>query len=192
MAPLLRSGACSGTGKWKRRCTRIRSELCTACRSPCERDLPGASDLLFSAPWHGGMAERLKAHAWKACVRESVPWVRIPLPPPWQGNRARARAGLIFACDGAVQRNRRRQYASCALKPTRSSQSGTPLREVAPGSDTTRRSSPPPKPYEGSPSDLRSRAPCAAQPRPGRTEASTSFAVPTSTLPSSGSPFTSI
>ena len=30
----------------------------------------------------GGMAERLKAHAWKACVRESVPWVRIPLPPP--------------------------------------------------------------------------------------------------------------
>ena len=28
------------------------------------------------------MAERLKAHAWKACVRESVPWVRIPLPPP--------------------------------------------------------------------------------------------------------------
>ncbi len=28
------------------------------------------------------MAERLKAHAWKACVRESVPWVRIPLLPP--------------------------------------------------------------------------------------------------------------
>jgi hypothetical protein len=29
------------------------------------------------------MAERLKAHAWKACVRASVPWVRIPLPPPY-------------------------------------------------------------------------------------------------------------
>jgi hypothetical protein len=29
----------------------------------------------------GGMAEWLKAHAWKACVRETVPWVRIPLPP---------------------------------------------------------------------------------------------------------------
>src|SRR4051794_18385161 len=28
------------------------------------------------------MAERLKAHAWKACVRSRVPWVRIPLPPP--------------------------------------------------------------------------------------------------------------
>ena len=30
----------------------------------------------------GQMAERFKAHAWKACVRESVPWVRIPLCPP--------------------------------------------------------------------------------------------------------------
>ena len=30
----------------------------------------------------GGMAEWLKAHAWKACVRETVPWVRIPLSPP--------------------------------------------------------------------------------------------------------------
>ena len=30
----------------------------------------------------GGVAERLKAHAWKACVRLRVPWVRIPLPPP--------------------------------------------------------------------------------------------------------------
>jgi hypothetical protein len=28
------------------------------------------------------MAEWLKAHAWKACVRETVPWVRIPLSPP--------------------------------------------------------------------------------------------------------------
>ena len=30
------------------------------------------------------MAEWLKAHAWKACVRETVPWVRIPLSPPAQ------------------------------------------------------------------------------------------------------------
>jgi hypothetical protein len=28
------------------------------------------------------MAEWFKAHAWNACVRESVPWVRIPLSPP--------------------------------------------------------------------------------------------------------------
>jgi hypothetical protein len=34
------------------------------------------------------MAEWLKAHAWKACVRETVPWVRIPLSPP---NRANSR-----------------------------------------------------------------------------------------------------
>ena len=31
---------------------------------------------------YGEMAEWLKAHAWKACVRETVPWVRIPLSPP--------------------------------------------------------------------------------------------------------------
>jgi hypothetical protein len=30
----------------------------------------------------GGVAERLKAHAWKACLRATVTWVRIPLPPP--------------------------------------------------------------------------------------------------------------
>ena len=30
----------------------------------------------------GEMAEWLKAHAWKACVRESVPRVRIPVSPP--------------------------------------------------------------------------------------------------------------
>ena len=28
------------------------------------------------------MAERLKAHAWKACIRATVSRVRIPLPPP--------------------------------------------------------------------------------------------------------------
>jgi hypothetical protein len=38
----------------------------------------------YSAPTFsfGGMAEWLKAHAWKACIRETVSWVRIPLPPP--------------------------------------------------------------------------------------------------------------
>src|SRR5712691_5933294 len=30
----------------------------------------------------GEMAERLKAHAWKACLLERVTWVRIPLSPP--------------------------------------------------------------------------------------------------------------
>jgi hypothetical protein len=30
----------------------------------------------------GGVAEWLKAHAWKACMRATVSRVRIPLPPP--------------------------------------------------------------------------------------------------------------
>src|SRR5262245_21011480 len=35
----------------------------------------------------GGMAEWLKAHAWKACIRATVSWVRIPLPPPVHAQR---------------------------------------------------------------------------------------------------------
>ena len=31
----------------------------------------------------GGVAEWLKAHAWKACIQETVSWVRIPSPPPF-------------------------------------------------------------------------------------------------------------
>src|ERR1700694_2836640 len=38
----------------------------------------------FKRGGSGEMAEWLKAHAWKACVRETVPWVRIPLSPPLQ------------------------------------------------------------------------------------------------------------
>src|SRR6516162_492914 len=30
----------------------------------------------------GEVAEWLKAHAWKACIRETVSWVRIPPSPP--------------------------------------------------------------------------------------------------------------
>src|SRR5437870_175057 len=30
------------------------------------------------------MSEWLKEHAWKACVGETLPWVRIPLSPPTQ------------------------------------------------------------------------------------------------------------
>src|SRR5437764_3436812 len=38
----------------------------------------------------GEMSEWLKEHAWKACVGETLPRVRIPLSPP---NLARARFG---------------------------------------------------------------------------------------------------
>jgi hypothetical protein len=37
----------------------------------------------------GGVAEWLKALAWKACIRETVSWVRIPLPPPPPSERNR-------------------------------------------------------------------------------------------------------
>ena|GEM_PF-4885985 len=37
----------------------------------------------------GEVAEWLKAHAWKACIRETVSWVRIPLSPPSRRSRRR-------------------------------------------------------------------------------------------------------
>src|ERR1700733_14545217 len=50
-------------------------------------------------PVAGEMAERLKAHAWKACVRESVPRVRIPVSPP--GSVALPRPGSVAANAGS-------------------------------------------------------------------------------------------
>jgi hypothetical protein len=38
----------------------------------------------------GGVAERLKAHAWKVCMRETVSRVRIPPPPPQPPQRIEA------------------------------------------------------------------------------------------------------
>ena len=31
---------------------------------------------------NGEMAEWFKAHAWNACIGETLSWVRIPLSPP--------------------------------------------------------------------------------------------------------------
>src|SRR5204862_2434676 len=45
----------------------------------------GGRSLPSAAPrknGHGGVAEWLKAHAWRACIRATVSRVRIPLPPP--------------------------------------------------------------------------------------------------------------
>jgi hypothetical protein len=36
---------------------------------------------------NGEMSEWLKEHAWKACVGETLPWVRIPLSPPIPASR---------------------------------------------------------------------------------------------------------
>jgi hypothetical protein len=38
------------------------------------------------------MSERFKEHAWKACVGEILPWVRIPLSPPYFPHATRLKA----------------------------------------------------------------------------------------------------
>ena len=53
-------------------------EIVGAC---CQPSLPYYIAGSAHAHRAGGMAEWLKAHAWKACIRETVSWVRIPLPP---------------------------------------------------------------------------------------------------------------
>src|SRR5262245_24108497 len=54
----------------------------------------------------GGMAEWLKAHAWKACIRATVSWVRIPLPPPDYGNigSKTIQPNIGFALDSSTER----------------------------------------------------------------------------------------
>ena len=62
-------GFCKRYGEWS--------------RNRLESALHGAGDLdRFPALVSGGMAERFKAHAWKACWGGSPSRVRIPLPPP--------------------------------------------------------------------------------------------------------------
>jgi hypothetical protein len=54
-----------------------------ACqRPPGDYSAPARKGRATRARRCGGMAEWLKALAWKACIRETVSWVRIPLPPP--------------------------------------------------------------------------------------------------------------
>ena len=45
----------------------------------CHNRFPTARKSLIL---NGEMSEWLKEHAWKACVGETLPWVRIPLSPP--------------------------------------------------------------------------------------------------------------
>src|SRR5215468_11023813 len=55
-----------------------------------------ASSRQLAANPNGEMSEWLKEHAWKACVGETLPWVRIPLSPPnskFEGLCAGARHG---------------------------------------------------------------------------------------------------
>ena len=55
------------------------------------------------------MAEWLKAHAWKACVRETVPWVRIPLSPP-----ACPRPCILRTRSSAIEPGNSSDLFSCA------------------------------------------------------------------------------
>src|SRR5207249_3036313 len=71
-------------GRYRSRSDRKRSSLFDFAHEPIRK--VGK----FSASCaRGGMAEWLKALAWKACIRETVSWVRIPLPPPSQACPAR-------------------------------------------------------------------------------------------------------
>jgi hypothetical protein len=57
---------------------------CRRCgRSPLQKSPRPFKRVASKDRASGEMAEWLKAHAWKACVRETVPWVRIPLSPPY-------------------------------------------------------------------------------------------------------------
>src|SRR5271165_1976227 len=49
----------------------------------------GAAKIADQRVLSGEMAEWLKAHAWKACVLERVPRVRIPVSPPFKINSLR-------------------------------------------------------------------------------------------------------
>ncbi len=44
----------------------------------------------------GEVSERLKEHAWKACIRETVSWVRIPPSPPDDIHKAPFCGALLF------------------------------------------------------------------------------------------------
>src|SRR5262245_18827072 len=42
------------------------------------------------------MSEWLKDHAWKECVGETLPWVRIPLSPPLHSLRSFVAVRVVF------------------------------------------------------------------------------------------------
>jgi hypothetical protein len=85
-APPCRSDSVASSGKWPTFHARRRA--------------PGGA-CGVRARRYGGVAEWLKAHAWKACLRETVTWVRIPPPPPPQNRTANAGSRRFCARDGA-------------------------------------------------------------------------------------------
>ena len=78
----------------------------------------------IGAPPYGGMAEWLKAHAWKACIRETVSWVRIPLPPPVAGPTDYSASCVVRRESGA------RPVAHVAARPGTPTNCGGPVDRV--------------------------------------------------------------
>ena len=64
----------------KRCCTSSRLYHRVAGRKVCRGC--GLRTRTIQSEFRGEMAEWLKAHAWKACLEETLTWVRIPLSPP--------------------------------------------------------------------------------------------------------------
>ena len=64
----------------------------------------------------GEMSERLKEHAWKACVGVTLPWVRIPLSPPYYSNKQRLMGDTAVLVVAAI----------CGSRISTSSRSGRP------------------------------------------------------------------
>ena len=72
------------------------------------------------------MSEWLKEHAWKACVGETLPWVRIPLSPPAPSPAARSPAARVVS--------RRRATRCFARRAWHESPAPDPCGSVAGGS----------------------------------------------------------
>jgi hypothetical protein len=98
--------------------------------------LPVTAAIVPARRRSGGVAERLKAHAWKACIRETVSRVRIPLPPPAGRlhERIRRHPGIIPPAGGddvaAGWRRRRRDNRTLRARKTLSPGSGNFLRSA--------------------------------------------------------------
>ena len=76
----------------------------------------GTSVRLFSRAYvvtrclAGEMAEWLKAHAWKACLGETLTWVRIPLSPP----HSKALTSLQITSNHEGRGSAKRTILACA------------------------------------------------------------------------------
>src|SRR5258706_15684423 len=66
------------------------------------------------------MAEWLKALAWKACVRVTVPWVRIPLPPPLAAQARNFSASLGLNIEERENQDHEKPAGSEGRRRTRS------------------------------------------------------------------------